>query len=124
MAKWGCGVSCFGGLELGFWNHVFWNVFGGIFLGHVLGVLSLGSMLVSWGCVFMLVELILIPSRPPGLRLRSLGWQTGGRVMAARLMLAPSHWAISSDLNRRDSVPMGAGGWEIGMVLPSTSEPN
>ena len=25
------GVSCFGGLELGFWKHVFWNVFGGIF---------------------------------------------------------------------------------------------
>jgi hypothetical protein len=29
------GVSCFGGLELGFWKHVFWNVFGGIFLGYV-----------------------------------------------------------------------------------------
>jgi hypothetical protein len=38
--------------------------------------------------------------------------------MAARLMLAPSHWAISSDLNRGDSVPMGAGGWEIGIGSP------
>jgi hypothetical protein len=42
--------------------------------------------------------------------------------MAARLMLAPSRQAISTDLNRGDSVLLSAGGWEIGMVLPSTFE--
>ena len=78
-------------------------------------------MFVLWG-YFHFSRVNIIPSRPPGLGLRSLGWQTGGRVMAARLMLAPTRQAISSDLNRGDSVLLGAGGWEIGMVLPSTFE--
>jgi hypothetical protein len=69
------------------------------FLRHVL----------SWG----VCRVNIIPTGRSALDRKVLGGVSSGRVTAARLMLAPSHWAISSDLNRRDSVPMCAGKWQL-----------
>ena len=92
-----------------FWKHFFRVCFG----------VLISEACLSWG----VCRVNIIPTGHSALDLAVLGGVSSGRVTAARLMLAPSHWAISSDLNRRDSVPMCAGGWEIGMVLPSTFEP-
>jgi hypothetical protein len=75
---------------------------------YFFGVL-ISEACLSWG----VCRVNIIPTGHSALDLAVLGGVSSGRVTAARLMLAPSHWAISSDLNRRDSVPMCAGKWQL-----------